>query len=188
MIMTKQTKQAVTSNSVLGAAIAKAFSAVDGARAQACAALQEAFPSQPSGMAGYTRYSEIQEAARNAYIAERSALNGKTLPFSKEPYVYDAKRCRKAFATTWSRAMGDAGLRPINAKGEVSTQGAGGGKPKAAEKSEEAAKPQPATQRDLITALFGHCDDGLMEAMLYATAHELLFVQWAKASAAAMNK
>lgn len=154
------------------------FKAGDGAAMKAAAIMRDAFSgwkdSQPTGEAGAKAYSTLRETCEKLYVGDSDGEARKT--------------AKNAFKTHWSRTLRIAGIRPVNAKGEVSTQGAGGGKPKAAEKSEEAAKPQPATQRDLITALFGHCDDGLMEAMLYATAHELLFVQWAKASAAAMNK
>ena len=151
------------------------FKAGDGAATKAAAIMRDAFTgwkdSQPTGEAGAKAYATLRETCEKLYVGDADGEARKT--------------AKNAFKTHWSRTLRIAGIRPVNAKGEVSGQGAGGGKPKTAE---EPAKPQPATQRDLVTALFGHCDDQLLECVLYATAHEMLFVQWAAASAAAMAK
>lgn len=154
------------------------FKAGDGAASKAAAIMRDAFAgwkdSQPTGEAGAKAYSTLRETCEKLYVGDADGEARKT--------------AKNAFKTHWSRTLRIAAIRPVNAKGEVSAQGAGGGKPKSTEKEAEPAKPQPATQRDLITALFGHCDDQLLECVLYATAHELLFTQWARASAAAMSK
>lgn len=48
-----------------------------------------------------------------------------------------------------------------------------------------APKVKPASRADLIRELFGHFDQDLERAMVYAVANERIFVQWAMASAAA---
>jgi hypothetical protein len=182
-IMTDKQATVVPANvSKLGAAIAKAFRAIDGARSKAAEAIKAAFPTQPQGAAGFTLYTQVRETAEADYIG---AADGE-----------ERKAAKNAFKTMWSRALKDASIRPVNSKGEISQQGAGGGAPEKVAETESAPekvaetesapvsiKPDP---RAAVTALFGHCDDQLLECVLFAAAHELIFTQWANASAAAM--
>lgn len=94
---------------------------------------------------------------------------------------------REAPADATLRAMYDAIPKDPNKGGRKPRQTAKGAqdKPAPADKGGEAAKPQPATKADLIRALFGHMDDGLLAAVEYAVKHEAMFTAWASASAKA---
>lgn len=85
------------------------------------------------------------------------------------------------------RAMYDAIPKDPNKGGRKPRQTAKGAQDKPAEggKGEEPVKSTPATKADLIRALFGHMDDGLLAAVEYAVKHETMFTAWATASAKA---
>lgn len=85
------------------------------------------------------------------------------------------------------RTMYEAIPKDASKGGRKPRQPASGakGKSKGKDAASEPAKPTPATRADLVRALFGHMDDGLMAAVEYAVKHEAMFTAWASASAKA---
>jgi hypothetical protein len=166
----------------LGVAISAAMRSIDKATFSAEEIMAQTFPHQPKGKPDAERYYAIQDAAREDYVDKRRA------ELVKSGGAWDKETetlAKKAFSTKWSRLIGKLGYDAIKPDGSVSTQGKGGGKPKGEKPEKETPATRPMVMADHVAALFGHCDDKLIECVAFAVSHEVSFVAWAQAQAAA---